>query len=339
MQPKLRPSMLPKLAECPYYESSAAPSEAAERGTRVDGFTRDFLAGEITEQDVREKLASDEAKAVLWMAGFIHTVAGNAPLITDKSSCTMEPWHPSITGGEQDCRCPEKQMSFDFKTGQLRSYREQQACYAISEMEANFASSWTCYCVFGDQETFIKYEFTYDEARALTKGVVDSVRSPKPVLCEYCRWCARQDDCPLRVQTAVAVSNQIADTATRDTWFNDIVLTDPSKIAAFLDGSKVIEDYAKKAKAKAFELINNGVTVPGYIRQSRKGSETVPPDVVGHYIQEIGFGDILNAYGDLPANTFRQIWEQKKPGEPFPEDKVKIGAGSSFVKKSASKKK
>lgn len=339
MQTELRPSMLPKLAECPCFVSSPAPSEAAERGTNVDNFTRALLAGEITEQDLHQQLKADEVEAVRWMASFIKTIAGNVPIITDKIACKMDRWHPFITGGEQDCRCPELQMSFDFKTGQLRSYKEQQACYAVSEMEVNFVSSWTCYCVFGDQKTFIKYEFTYDEAKALVQRVVDSVRSPKPVLCDYCGWCARQDDCPLRAKTALAVSNQIADINSRDTWFNDIVLANPDKLAEFLDGAKVIEDYAKKAKAKALELINDGISVPGYIRQSRKGLETIPPDVVGHYIQEIGFGDILNAYGNLSAEKFREIWKQKKPGEPFPEDKIKIGAGSSFVKKSASKKK
>ncbi len=339
MRMDLRPSLLPKLAACPCFEPSPGESEAAARGTRMDEATRALLAGDIRRGDVASTLAEDEAEAVIWMAEWICMVAGDARLVTDKVGCTMERWHPAVTGGEEDCRCPERRMSFDFKSGQLRSYLEQQACYAVAEMELSFADSWTCYCVFGDQREFIKYEFTYDSARKVVEDVLRGLEDPKPAVCDYCGWCARQDDCALRVRMAMAVQGEMAQVATRDRWFHDVVLASPEGVAAFLDGAAVIEDYAKKAKARALELIQANVEVPGYVRQSRKGAESVPPDVVGHYIQQIGFGPVLSAYGDLAAAKFRELWAQKLPGVPFPEDKVKVGAGSSFVKRSSSKKK
>ena len=46
---------------------------------------------------------------------------------------------------------------------------------------------------------------------------------------------------------------------------------------------------------------------------------------VGRHISALGFGDVLAAYGDLPAKKFRQLWEDKLPSRPFPEDLVRQG--------------
>ena len=46
---------------------------------------------------------------------------------------------------------------------------------------------------------------------------------------------------------------------------------------------------------------------------------------VGRHISALGFGDVLAAYGNLSAKKFRQLWEDKLPSRPFPEDLVRQG--------------
>ena len=333
---ELRPSLLPKLAQCACFESSPCSSDAAERGTRMDEATRKLLCGEIRENQVKDMLKADEAEAVLWTVRTIKAICGVAPIIADKAGCTMAKWHPNVTGGEQDCRCPELQISFDFKSGQMRSYLEQQACYAVAEMEASFADKWTCYLVFSDQQEVVKYEFTYQQAKDIVQGVLEAQMTPEPNICEYCSWCAKCDGCPARTKLA---SSTLAVGAAMDldTWFESIK-DSPVMLSEFLTGASVISDFEKKGKARALELINSGVDVPGFVRRSRKGSEMVDPETVGHYIQRLGFSAVLAEYGNLSGAKFRKLWQEKLPSDPFPEDKVTTGAGSSFVVKVPVKK-
>ena len=55
----LRPSLLPKLAQCPCYVSSPDAGEAAQRGTRMDDAFRSLLMG-VDEFRACEHLKADE---------------------------------------------------------------------------------------------------------------------------------------------------------------------------------------------------------------------------------------------------------------------------------------
>jgi hypothetical protein len=71
---------------------------------------------------------------------------------------------------------------------------------------------------------------------------------------------------------------------------------------------------------------------------TRKGGEFVDCETVGHHIQQIGFGPVLAAYGNLSADKFRDLWIQRMPAEnPFPEESVKHAAPSTYLKQSKAK--
>ena len=95
----------------------------------------------------------------------------------------------------------------------------------------------------------------------------------------------------------------------------------------------MLESYVKKGKEKILEYINNNVDVPGFKRVSRKGIDTVAPEDVAKYANWIGIPKLLKAYGSLKADVFRALFAEALPEQKFPEEVVKTGAGSSYVKK------
>jgi hypothetical protein len=118
----------------------------------------------------------------------------------------------------------------------------------------------------------------------------------------------------------------------------DALLADPEKLGRFLAASAVVEDFRERAKKIAIEHIKTGGVVPGWKLVTRKGSEFVDCETVGHHIQRIGFGPVLHAYGNLSASKFRDLWSQRMPSEkPFPEESVKHAAPSTYLKQSKTK--
>lgn len=327
----LRPSLLPKLAQCSCFVSSPNAGEAAERGTRMDTAFRNLLMG-VDEFKACQHLQPDEKESVLWAVKTVRMLCSGEEVIADKKRCTFPQWHPRVTGGEADCLCPALGKLFDLKSGQIRNYWEQQASYAKSLMEREFLDEVTCHLLFCDQQQIITRKFTYQEAISIVNGVVDSVdRGDGPHLCEYCGWCAAQDTCPLRNQAAHEMLS-LADAGTLEASFAEIA-ENPSRLAEFVTKAAVLESYVKKGKEKILDYLNNGTEVPGFKRVSRKGTDTVAPEDVAKYANWIGIPKLLKAYGSLKADVFRALFAEALPEQKFPEEVVKTGAGSSYVKK------
>lgn len=93
-----------------------------------------------------------------------------------------------------------------------------------------------------------------------------------------------------------------------------------------------------KRKRKILDYLNNGTEVPGFRRVSRKGTDTVAPEDVAKYATWIGVPKLLKSYGPLKADVFRALFAEALPEQQFPEELVRTGAGSSYVKKSPSPK-
>lgn len=327
----LRPSLLPKLAQCPCFISSPDAGEAAQRGTRMDAAFRDLLMG-VDEFRACEHLQADEKESILWAVKTVRTLCSGEEVIADKNRCAFPQWHPRVTGGEADCLCPALGKLFDLKSGQIRNYWEQQASYAKSFMEREFLDEITCHLLFCDQQQIVTRKFTYREAISIVNDVVDSVdRGGGPRLCDYCGWCASQDTCPLRNRAAQEMLS-LAEAGTLEASFAEIA-ENPSRLAEFVTKAAVLESYVKKGKEKILDYLNNGTEVPGFRRVSRKGTDTVAPEDVAKYATWIGVPKLLKSYGPLKADVFRALFAEALPEQQFPEELVRTGAGSSYVKK------
>jgi hypothetical protein len=262
----------------------------------------------------------------------VRAISGRERVLAREDDCRVRILNLT---GTADAIVPAKFSHFDLKTGARRNYREQMAAYALGLMGAHFAGEWTAHLLFCDQREIETIKFSYEEAHAIVDQVVKSFNDPgkKPSPCEYCSWCAKADTCPARL-AMVGESLAVADPG----FDFDAVLADPEKLGKFLVASAVVEDFRDRAKKIATERLKTGGTVPGWKLVTRKGSEFVDCETVGHHIQRIGFGPVLAAYGNLSAAKFRDLWSQRMPSEqPFPDEAVKHAAPSTYLKQSKAK--
>ena len=318
----LRPSNLPKLAQCACYEANPNPGPAAERGSVLDALFRG--PGNEVQQDLFYEPTEADFDAVDWAVLMARELAGGNEIITSEVNCRVK--IPGFeNGGTVDALIPDKLSHADLKTGQKRNYREQMAAYALGLMEQYFASEWTAHLLFCDQREVVTVRFTFEEAKQIVEAVVSRYHDPakRPVSCEYCGWCAKSETCPARLalaDSALTVAAPGFDFAT--------VLADNAQLGQFLAACAVLDDFREKAEKTAKERIQSGSEIPGWRLGTRRGPEFVDHVTVGHHIQALGFGAVLAAYGNLSAKKFREIWEEKIKDKPFPEEAVKHGKAS-----------
>lgn len=314
----LRPSNLPKLAVCPCFEGRAEGGADARRGILLDRAFRAELLGSEDRLALREQLTGDENAAVAWAAGEVRRLAGSSPLLVREDDCRI-----TMLGlqGTADAIAPDAMLLFDLKSGLRYPCTEQMAAYALGMMEACFTGSWTCHVLHCDRRETETLGFTYEEAHRMVTGVIDAVRNPgrQPVPCLYCMWCAHEETCTARLQTASEAM------ASMDPGFDfAAVAADPARLGRFLSACTVLGEFREKAAEAATMILRSGGEVPGWEIEEVPGAETVGAGTVGHHIGALGFGPVLAACGDMPAASFRRLWEDRMPsGRPFPEDAVR----------------
>ena len=325
----LRPSSLPKLAACAKYEGSEDAGAAANRGTEMDTLYRAILAGKATADPLNE-----DHRAVHWAVETTRLLAHGEEILSAEEDLRVDACGMT---GTADAAIPTEDASIDLKTGEERDYHAQQAAYALGFMDKYFVDEWTVFLLYCDLRKPVKHHFTRAEAEDIVRHVVARVKDDqaRATPCEYCDWCAKKYRCRERLEGVAWWAGK--DPATIE-W--DKELADPDRLAQFLDMCGVIakdgglNDMAR-SRAKAFLL--DGKSVPGYALRSRKGSEWVLPHDVRHVIQRMGFGPVLEAYGNLSAEKFRALWAERITDREFPEGIVQVGPGSQFV--AATKKK
>jgi hypothetical protein len=333
----IRHSALDKLDLCPCFESNPVSGPAAERGTRMDAAYRGLLMG---DRQAFLALTADEQDSVMWAVNEAKELAEGHEIIADEALLKVTTPHLSHEGTE-DSRVNAKSLSMDLKSGQPRSYHKQQAAYALGNMDRTFAKEWECVLLFCDQKEVVHYRYTYEEADAWVKGIVQSATDPnrKPCANEYCSWCVKKDTCPARtgpiVETLAVVESQ--PTGVSLEALKAGLLADPERLGAFLTTNAIFEDFVDDLKTKAKALMKT-TAVPGWKLQEEAGREhfdriaIVSAAVTG----KSGLDDLVaNCGGKMTGTKFRE-WCGKM-GVPVREEQAIVG--KDIVKLVADKKK
>ena len=320
----IRHSALPKLAQCACYESNPVAGPAAERGLRLDAAFRAMLMA----QPVAVELSSDELESVAWAVAKVRELADGAPIEADEAKLkVVTPGMDHI--GTEDARAAVLLKSFDLKSGNLRSYREQACAYSLGNMERDFAQEWTTYMVFCDQREVVEYHFSYEQAEEIVNGVLAAVNDPnaQPTPCEYCNWCKKADTCRARttpvVETLAVVESQ--PTGASLEALKAGLLADPERLGAFLTTNAIFEEFVDDLKTKAKVLMKDTV-VPGWKLQEEAGREhfdriaIVRAAIAG----KSGLDDLVaNLGGKMTGSKFRE-WCAKM-GVPVQEEQAVVG--------------
>ena len=334
----IRHSTLPKLAECPCYESKLGEAgPAAQRGTKLDGRFRQALATGTLDETHLEK---DEIKALKWAIKQVRKIAGGDEIISEESLLKVET--PGLKHiGTEDSRIPSKQASCDLKTGIQRSgYFYQMAAYAYGNMESYFCDAWTCYLIYCDQREVVEHKFTLEQARKIVEGVLTSYNDPnkQPSQSQYCSWCAKKDTCPQVVKPALE-AHSIMERGQNLAVLRQEIASDPVRLSRFLQINKVFEsELVKPLKESAKEQLLAGQEIDGYRISKSDGSEyfdrvaIVSTAIAGKW----GMDDLVDALGGtMSGSTFRELCE--KYNTVVPEDMAK--KKDSIVKMIESKRK
>lgn len=266
----IRPSNLPKLALCSQFESDPTGSPAAERGSRIDAHFRAMLEKRFKWL---ENGPAEEYEPAAWAAAYVHARCGAEFIESSEDACRVYTQINGLTiSGTMDARCDTMHLTFDLKTGEIRSYREQMAAYALACMDISGASEWTCVLIFCDQREIREHHFHYFEAREIVESIVRDriVADAEPTVCDYCGWCAKRNACDAVIASANIALGLVPERAR----FESAIAT-PDGLAAFLRGAKIIEDWAEIARQKAKARILGGETIPGWKLQSRSGAARV----------------------------------------------------------------
>ena len=333
----IRHSTLPKLAECPCYESKPGEAgPAAQRGTKLDGRFRQALATGTLDETHLDK---DEIKGLKWALKQVKKIAKDNPIISDENLLKVStPGMEHI--GTEDVRIPDIQVSCDLKSGSIRPYYYQLAAYAYGNMESHFCETWTCYLVYCDQRELVEHKFTLEQAKAAVQGVLQAYNDPnkQPSQCQYCSWCAKRDTCPALVKPALE-AHSIMERDQNLAVLRQEIASDPVRLSRFLHLNKVFEsELVKPLKEAAKEQLLAGQEIDGYRISKSDGSEyfdrvaIVSTAIAGKW----GMDDLVDALGGtMSGSTFRELCE--KYNTVVPEDMAK--KKDSIVKMIESKRK
>jgi hypothetical protein len=312
----LRHSSLPKLAECPCYEKKPGEAgPAAARGTRLDGAFRTRLTGGVMPAEV----AGEDAAAVEWAVTVVKELAGGSRVWSAEEDCKVRT--PGLEHvGTADVVIPERLLVVDLKSGKVRNYREQVAAYALGLMEEHFAGRWTCVLLFCDARQVVMHQFTYEEAQALVEGILRAVADPakKPVLCDYCNWCAFSTSCDARME-AVEQTQEIVSiveplTMEQREWVVESLLEDREGTARFLAQAKVFDAFRERVEERVKEILTaDAEALPGWKLRAGGTSEVVFADDLARLVETgtISWDGVLGALGNMSGKKFRELWSRE----------------------------
>lgn len=302
---KIRHSSLPKLALCGQYEGKQGSSDAASRGTMLDGVFRDaWVSGELP-RDLNE----EDTKAVNWALHRCIQLGGGADgLTTSESECRIQTSGLEHMGTADGIAAKGKWL-IDLKSGQVYDYTGQMAAYALGLMETHFEQEWTTHLLFCDQRQVVTQHWTYTSAKETVQAILDNVGTA-PKENDYCGWCAKSLTCPGRVQSQAIVLQTTEHAITPKDGSFLTLLDDPARIGLFLRQCATLDHFREAAAEKARQLLEAGEAVPGWRLQKPRATEFVSADYVAKAVEEglIGAGNAIAAYGSLSAKKAEQLW-------------------------------
>lgn len=309
----LRPSMLPKLAQCGHFRSDPISGEAAQRGTLLDTAFRALLEGDSAPLMA---LDSEDAEAVQWAVKTVRMLAAGDALCSKEAELKLT--IPGFeNGGTMDVACWPCLWSGDLKSGQIYDYRPQMAAYALGCMEREFADEWTTYLLFCDQQVVETHRWTYESAtEAIDEALALYLGGVPPQTNGYCSWCANRWTCDARKEELGNKAEFLLVEADPKTGMQGAT---SATLAKFVGWSKVVEDWAEEAKAilKHRGLEEKQPPPTGVKFVPKQGRKQLSRLALERDLKTLGTQRIFAAYGDLSESKARAVYESA--GLPFPE--------------------
>lgn len=336
----VRPSSLPKLAVCRCFVGKEGTSEAAERGTRLDAAIRKAVAAGTSVDPADVDCVDEDIEACNWAIDELKTLQLSGKWETRESELQAVVPVEGVKPGTMDALNVEDATLADFKTGQVRNYREQMAAYALACMDAYFEDRWTCFLLFVDAKEVVTHIFTREEAEAIVIDVLMAKRKENP--CEYCAWCARFDgECSVygacgavkaanaEVMNADLPKPTPALLSHPDEWPESVkeLAKDHAKAFHFLQCLGIADKWGDQIKT---ELKKQDQLPPRYFKRvTMSGQRKVLASKLGPLVEKWGVDAVLSLCDTIPLSKFEAVWKAHEGEDtPIPDDLVGTFGGS-----------
>ena len=334
----VRPSALPKLAECRCYKSAPGTSEAAARGTRLDAIIREQWRADWRTFANYEP--QEDADAILFGLNTLATLAGGQEVETREEELQAVVPIPGVKPGTMDALCVAGGWLADFKTGQVRSYYAQMAAYSLACMDTYFADEWTAHLIFVDQQQVVSHKFTRADAEDCVTDIVNAPWVATP--CEYCGWCGKFEHCPAvnRVAADITTPNLPAITpAAKSVGALPMrmrhLLKDHAAAHDFMSKLKIVNDWAEVLKKHLLDqLAADGTASDYFTRVVVSGSKKVSPRELLPHLDKLGVENVLAACGQMPLSKAESLFGD----DPVPEEIITTSGGTVSLRTKKIKK-
>lgn len=330
-----RPSLLPKLAQCPRYEPAPGCTDAMVRGLNLDRAFRTQLGispgdgdGSGTSSTWTVDAGSPDHAALQWAVTAARTLAGGATIETRESHLRVRALG---LRGTADALCTARGWSADLKAGEIRDYEAQQAAYALGFMDRTQTDRWTVHLLYCDAREVVTLDFTRGSAEQLLRGILARVQDPhaRATPCDYCDWCALRWTCAARLEPLSLLLF-----GTPEQLDVQALEQDPAHLGAVLaitheiareDG---LHDQLKRAARTHLEAEHH---VPGWTLVKGREPQSVDPATVARHAGELGIGRITAAYGGMSGRKFTQLWTTAHPDTPVPAGAIQTHPAATHL--------
>ena len=282
-------------------------------------------------------------KGVEWALAKMHEIAGEGvECHTDEADLTVD-----VEGLDADSvadgNAPSVMTGFDLKSGKLSNYLEQMAGYSLGFMALNFADKWAMHLLFMDEEQVVTHRFTYAEARNIVLGIRARVLDPdrKPVVNQYCSWCALNETCTPRLEAAQRALEYANGLNVREGIGE--ILGSPSKLSAFLDACDALKGFESVAQNRARWMLEEGEELAGWALTRVFGIGHVTPAAAKLHTKKLAKGEeltldkLFDAIGNLTPFQFKRIMQAVN--KPLPKRWRSQGRPATYLMRSPKKKK
>lgn len=293
---EISPSILPKLASCPLFEGAGGSSTATSRGTSIDIVIRELVCG--IEPSI--KLDAEDVYVATWGETKLKELAKGEYIETREEYLGMAVPHLGKMG-TADGACRSLSWVADIKTGQIRNYREQLACYCLACMNDEFKTSYTAHVIYVDQECVRSYDFTYEEAERIVLNVLEKATSKyaEPTPCEYCSWCKHYTTCnKIVTQAESAIALIPAEDGRSLTQIKDLILSSNESIGDFVRNWKLAEkEIAEPVIEEIKARLKSGTEISGWKLTTGSGRKFVETAAIADASRKLSIETIILAMG------------------------------------------
>ncbi|CAB4136147.1 hypothetical protein UFOVP296_21 [uncultured Caudovirales phage] len=334
-----RPSLLPKLSECPQYAPQPFAGDAAARGTVLDAIFRDMISGQFRLGV--DNITPDDRVALDWAVRTATELSQCHPMEAREEFLQVK-----VEGmdGTADLLCEGAEWSADLKTGQRYDYHAQQAAYALGFMDRFFLDEWVVYLLYCDLQELEVLRYTRDGAISEIRSIKAEVLGGSPArVCDYCGWCVKQWSCPTRLEQQawfLGMSPDVLNLESAQDWSGD-------KLASALAlTNEITKDGGLHDRLKTLGCakIEAGQPLPGWKLQNGRNTKTVSALQLQHphkgktILEGAGTMKVMEAVGNISEAKFSALWTLVFGKDPIPEGVVVEKCGAPFLAKDRAKK-